>query len=207
MSYIGEFISFLMFSIIFIENLEKTTVMGKKVLISEINSDVTETIFFPELHATEQMQTNTVLFLIMSPRQLIYVFQVFLAFLQEIDKNNSYFVPESDYLRKKLRIKQKGFSFLKIMWNGSYPEEKCFETQIELIEQFIAIVVFCNIFVGNYQKLPLLGKIWDLRNKLRFDGNNIFFLHQTCETGQILPKQFWPSKWPHSAYLSFLGVL
>ncbi len=35
-----------MFSIIFIENLEKTTVMGKKVLISEINSDVTETIFF-----------------------------------------------------------------------------------------------------------------------------------------------------------------
>ena len=115
MSYIGEFISFLMFSIIFIENLEKTTVMGKKVLISEINSDVTETIFPPELHAMGQIQTNTVLFLIMSPRQLIYVFQVFVAFLQEIDKNNSYFVPESDYLRKKLRIKQKGFSFLKLM--------------------------------------------------------------------------------------------
>ena len=110
-----EFISFLMFSIIFIENLEKTTVMGKKVLISEINSDVTETNFSPELHAMGQIQTNTVLFLIMSPRQLIYVFQVFVAFLQEIDKNNSYFMPESDYLRKKLRIKQKGFYFLKLM--------------------------------------------------------------------------------------------
>ena len=80
------------------------------------------------------------------------------------------------------------------MRNGSYPEEKCFETQIELIEQFIAIVVFCNIFVGNYQKLLLMGKIWDIRNKLRFDGNNIFFAIKHVKQDKFYRNNFDPQK-------------
>ncbi len=121
----------------------------------------------------------------MSPRQLIYVFQVFLAFLQEIDKNNSYFVPESDYLRKKLRIKQKGFSFLKIMWNGSYPEEKCLETQIELIELLLCFVTFSSEITKNYhywEKYGISEINSDLMETTCFFPSNIWNWTNSTET-------------------------
>ena len=46
-------------------------------------------------------------------------------------------------------------------------------------------------FVVNRLKLPLYGKKWLSRNKLRIAGND--FLNQISETRQILPKHFCAS--------------
>ena len=43
---------------------------------------------------------------------------------------------------------------------------------------FIAILEFSIVFVGHGQNQPLRGKKRHLCNKLRFNGNNIFFVKQ-----------------------------
>ncbi len=72
--------------------------------------------------------------------------------------------------------------------------------------QFIAILVFSNIFVGIHQKYHYGGEDDYLRNKLKFDGYDLFLVNH-FKPNKYYRKFFAPQIEPQGAYLSFTGVL
>ena len=84
--------------------------------------------------------------------------------------------------------------FLKQCETGLILSKKVLNFKTSHIWQFIAMLVFCIIFVAYLQELLLSGKNGNLRNKLRIEGNDFFVKHVKLE---ILPKPILLFKMNH----------
>ncbi len=66
------------------------------------------------------------------------------------------------------------------------------------IGQFVAILEFYIVFVGNGRKQPLCRKKWYHRHKLRFERNDFFSYNKSNGTN-ITENSYAPEKEPHTA--------
>ena len=118
MSHIGQFIDNLVFCNIFIKKSPKTTIMGQKVTITDIRSDLTEKTFFIK-HVNRDKY-------FWKPQNGQHsksmLFRCFEAFLPEIDKKNLILVIKINISVKKLRITRNEL-FSQEVWSGSNPVE------------------------------------------------------------------------------------
>ena len=122
------------------------------------------------------------------------LFMCFEAFLQEIDKKNLFGLKRG-YLRKKLESTWEGPFFTNQCETRQIQSKTVSNFKISHIGQFSFILVFCIVFVGNRQKLPLWQRV--AISEICSDLTKMTYFHQTRETGQILMKAVLNLKMSH----------
>ncbi len=163
--------------------------MYQKVITSEINSDLRKTTYFHQTYEMGQVQTKTVLHHKMIHILLILVFHEFWSIFAENWQKSHISVEKETISERSLELPEKDSSF-----SNEFEMDHILPKPVLnfSIGKFIAILVFCNNFVWNEQKLMLWGKKWP--SKKAQNWKKAFFIkHMNLD--RYCRKIFYTAKW------------